>query len=96
MLPASYYFTCFCIFGTKQTNKQKIDSSAEKNSAKKKNQKLLHQWYWITTMLHSNYWIFNVYLKHIILYQWYAINIIKSKEINLQNWHNIEYNNTAS
>lgn len=36
MLPASYYFTCFCIFGTKQTNKQKIDSSAEKNSAKKK------------------------------------------------------------
>lgn len=36
MLPASYYFTYFCIFGTKQTNKQKIDSSAEKNSAKKK------------------------------------------------------------
>lgn len=69
----------------------------EKFCKKKKNQKLLHQWYWITIMLHSNYWIFNVYLKHIILYQWYAINIIKSKEIiNLQNWHNIEYNNTVS
>lgn len=41
MLPASYYFTCFCIFGTKQTNKQKIDSSAEKNSAKKKKSKVV-------------------------------------------------------
>lgn len=41
MLPASYYWQHFflkrfCIFGTKQTNRQQIDSSAEKNSAKKK------------------------------------------------------------